>query len=312
MPGMRHNVVILDPRDLDGSMHRLAGAYDLSPDMLSLLRRIVALFPRTVQLSVDEAGAILYEDLSLADKFTFDIESDSLLLYNTDPDTFIDALIEMALYLMGFSTMMGSADEWVTEFAIGAWKPVRNRIKRELDIPVHTQPRAVVGMPPPIEQAPVNDPYPFRTLVSTYDLASFYQMVILAARDDVAVYFPPETHHKVLAVYVYMRRAMQEVAKNIDITDHEAFNARLVTAVQRLQRLFDPSNLPPPSPIRGTSHQFADESSEYPKQLDLFADNTPKDSEHNVSPSPPAYDPFEAFIEELFGDDDPLRGDTDS
>jgi len=49
-------------------------------------------------------------------------------------------------------------------------------------------------------------------------------MVVLAGRDDLAVYFPPETHPKVLAAYVYVRRAMQEVAQGLDLSDYQKFN----------------------------------------------------------------------------------------
>lgn len=303
MPEMKFHSLILDPDDLDRTLNQLDKVYDLDAEALLYLRRIIGLFPHAVRMSVDEANAILYQDLTLADKFSFDIETDDLVIFSSDPETLIDALIEMAMYLAGFATLLGSSEGWVVEFAIGAWKPVKNRIKRELDMPVNNQPRLIVGMPPSPDQIPVNDPYPFRTLVSTYDLASFYQMVVLAARDDVAVYFPPETHHKVLAVYVYMRRAMQEISQNVGIEDHEIFNSRLVETVQRMEHLFDPATLPPPGPIRRTAHHPDEPGYRSPRQLGLFPDPDTVRPERGESQST-HYDPFEEFIEQLFWDDD--------
>jgi hypothetical protein len=279
--------VILDPNDLDVSMQRLADAYSFDAEALATLRRILTLLPRSIGVYVDEANALLYENLSLADKFSFDLETDELVLFTRDLETFIDALIEMVMYLAGFATMIGIDEEWVVEFTIGAWKPVKNRIKRQLDIPVHDHPRGVVGLPASPDKIQSGDPYPFRTLVSKYDLGSFYQMVVLAARDDVAVYFPPDTHPKVLAAYVYMRRAMQEVAQGIDLTDHATFNSRLLDTIQRLQNLFNPASLT-------LSETRSERPSDAGNSLGLFP-----------PVSPPKENPFEEFIEQLFPDDEP-------
>lgn len=279
------NSVMLDPSDLDASMQRLEQVYSFDADALDTLRRIVALYPRAVNVYIDEANALLYDSLSLVDKFSFDMETDELILFTRDLDTFTDALIEMAMYLAGFATMIGVEEEWITEFTIGAWKPVKNRLKRQLEIPVREQPRGVVGLP----ASPDNpgDPYPFRTLVSRYDLGSFYQMVVLAARDDIAVYFPPDTHPKVLAVYVYMRRAMQEVAMGIDLSDYPIFNSRLLDTIHRMQTLFNPASLNPP----GTGKPHSPDE----PNIGLFP--------HKKSPE--KENPFEAFIEQLFPDDEP-------
>ncbi|RPJ02609.1 MAG: hypothetical protein EHM39_01475, partial [Chloroflexi bacterium] len=244
---MRYGEVTLDPHNLDLSVNELALVYDLSSEDLETVRRVIALYPQAVQMYVDEASTILHDSMPLGDRFTFDIESDELVLFTRNPATLIDALIEMAMYLAGFTTMMGAEESWVIEFTIGAWKPVKKRIKRQLDIPMDDQPRGVVGLPPSKDNTPDPDSYPFRRMVSHYDLASFHQMVLLAARDDIAVYFPPETHPKVLSVYVYMRRAMQEVAQGIDLKDYEHFNARLLQEVQRMEQLFDPAGLNLPS-----------------------------------------------------------------
>jgi hypothetical protein len=309
MSDQRPSVAILDPQNLDDSLRQVAQIFDLAPDMQSTLRRVVALYPRPVQMVLDEASALLYENLPLADKFTFDMETDELVLFSRQPDTLADALIEMAMYLVGFATLMGNREEWVVEFAIGAWKPVKNRIKRQLGISVNDQPRAVVGLPPAPADASSGDSYPFRTLVSNYDFASFHQMVVLAARDDVAVYFPPETHSKVLAVYVYMRRAIQEVAQGLGIKDHQAFNARLVEAVHRLEGLFSPSRLTPPdwqptqdrgqpeSPFDNTSNRLG----MFPSR---FGSERSEQPDHSSTRDSAPNNPFESFIEQLFPDDD--------
>jgi hypothetical protein len=291
---MHHHSVILDPKFLDETIDRLALTYELDSRTLTIIQRIIGLYTRPVTMYVDPANAMLYKNLAMADKFTFDIETDELVLFSQDPETFIDALIEMAMYQAGFSTMMGNDEEWVIEFTVGAWKPVKNRIKRQLGIEVHEKPRGVIGLPPAPENAPHNDPYPFRTLVSSYDLASFYQMVVLAARDDIAVYFPPEAHPKVLAVYVYMRRAMQEIAQGLDLSDYPTFNTRLLEAIARLQNLFDPASLPPPGWAR-----------QQPARFDSQASLFPNDAGHPA----PSKDPFAAFIEQLFADDDPEDDD---
>lgn len=272
---MVYQRVTLAPTDLDNSIQRLSEVYNLEMPLLSTLRRIVALFPRSVEMYLDEIRAGVYSTLPLADRFTFDIETDDLILFASDPETFIDAMIETAMYLTGFSTMIGNEEAWVIEFTIGAWKPVKNRLKRQLGIPVRDKPSGIAGLPPAPDKAPGDDPYPFRTLVSRFDRDSFYQMVVLAAREEITVYFPPETHPKVLAVYVYMRRAMQEVAKGIDITDHTQFNANLLTEIQRLENLFHPRALT---------------SSNWPAEQPR-ASSRPEN-------------PFEAFIEQLLSDDD--------
>ncbi len=301
MTEMRHGEVTLDPRNLEHSVRQLGEVYHLSPEDMGIMQRVIALYPQPIQIYVDEAITILHDSMPLGDRFTFDIETDELILFSHDKEILIDALLEMAMYLAGFTTMMGSEETWVTEFTIGAWKPVKKRLKRQLDIPVSDHPRGVVGMPPAAENTAQNDPYPFRTLASHYDLASFHQMVMLAARDDIAVYFPPETHPKVLAVYVYMRRSMQEVAQGIDLTDYETFNARLIQEIQRLDTLFNPSSLTLPTWLHD---RHTDDS---PSPADRPSPHHPPKSEPNTTP-----DPFEAFIEDLFSNDPDVDENTDS
>lgn len=293
MPNIRPGAITLDPHNLDNSLTALAAIYDLDLTDRDVLRRVIAFYPQPVCMYLDEASIILHERMPLGDKFTFDMETDDLILYSRSKDALIDALIEMAMYLAGFSTMMGSDASWVVEFTIGAWKPVKKRIRRQLGLPVQDQPRGVVGLPPSPEEDTDQNAYPFRTLVSNYDLASFHQMVLLAARDDIAVYFPPETHSKVLAVYVYMRRAMQEVAQGIDLADYATFNSRLIQEIQRLEKLFNPSGLSLPNWLH-------DRHASPPRPPSSYQSPRADTPETNHTPS----DPFETFIEQLFAEDD--------
>jgi hypothetical protein len=288
MAGTGYIKLTLDPQDTEQALTQLVQVYDLTSDDLTHLRRVIGLYRGPVQMVLDDTRTVTQRAAPLADKFTFDIETDELILFSRDKETLVDALIEMAMYLAGFSTLMGSEETWIIEFTIGAWKPVKKRIKRGLGLPVHDQPRGIVGVSPSDENRPASaNDYPFHKLVSQYNQASFYQMVMLAARDDIAVYFPPESHPKVLAVYVYMRRAMHEVAAGIDLGDHQTFNARLMQEIQRAEKLFNPACLPLPDWLNGLAAPRSSSGS----------DETP--------PKPCAEDnPFEAFIEQLFMDDD--------
>jgi hypothetical protein len=285
---MKHKLVTIDPQQPGHTMQQLGAVYGVTPDKLAILRRIVALFPRATHMYVDVAQAELVRNLPLADKYTFDVSTDELVLFADDIDTLIDAMIEMVMYLAGFATKLGNPDAWVIEFTIGAWKPVKKRIKRRLDIPVLDQPRGAVGLPPPPDDAPAHDPYPFRTLVSHFDQLSFVQMIRLAARDDIHVYFPPGSHPKVRAIYLHARQALQEVGQGIDLDDHQRFNAKLNQAIRRIEELFDPASLQPPTWLA----DFAQEV----RASDPAGTDIPEE--------PDADSPFTAFIEQLFEDED--------
>ena len=284
--------IVLDPADLDECLQQLALAFDLDLEELTLVRRVLGLFPRAATLTIEDVDPDTWNALPIADKFTFDIESDGLTIFERDWETLVDALIEMAMYLTGFSTLLGSDESWVVEFAIGAWKPVNKRLKRQLSIPVNDQPCGVVGLPPSADEGDEPEAYLFRTMVSQYNRLSFQQMVMLAARDDIAVYFPPETHPKVLALYAYLRRAMQDVARGLDLDDYARFNRRLLREVGRLEQLFHPSTLPLPDWLLTAPDDRA--------AREPFAAPAPGP---DSSPAP-SDNPFEAFIEQLFADDD--------
>ena len=152
----------------------------------------------------------------------------------------------MGMYMTGFTTLMGAEDYWKVEFSIGAWKPVKNSIKRQLGIPVLDEPLWVVGLPPTPEDGILEDPHPFRTLVSRLDIVSFNQMVRLAARDDVEVNFPNGADPRVIEVYIRMKTAMYQVADGLSLEDWREFNRRLLHMLQELEPEYRPEALPVP------------------------------------------------------------------
>ena len=282
---------MLDPLDPDFSVRQLDELCDLSPETLLGLRDVIALFPRSALVRVNGRDLVQGDGLWVNDLFTFDTETDELELFSQDETTCVDALVEMAMYLSGFATLMGVEEEWVIEFAIGAWRSVRNRLKRQLDLPVPEDVLAMVGEPPETDA----EPYPFRAMVSSFDPVSFHHMVVLAGREEIAVYFPPETNPKVLATYIYTRRAIHDVAKGIELEDYQEFNTRLLDGIQRLTTLFWPAGL------RATTR---------PDMVDLrhlsavqHGDELPPHADIAGIDTEASDDPFAAFIEELLGDD---------
>ena len=244
---MKNNQVYLDPQNVEASMQQLDRFYRLDDATTETLRRIVECYPKPVIMYVDEANAPLVVASPLDDLFTFNTETGELVLFSADPGTFVDALIEMWMYISGFDTLLGDDDHWKVEFAIGAWKPVRDNIKRQLNIPVNEDILGVVGLPPEPDEAPLEDPYPFKTLVSTLNFVSFTQMIRLAGRREIRVHFPDGTDPSVRDVYRAMRRAFRQVGLDLGIDDADQFNRRLRTRLQIIERRFNPGNLPMPA-----------------------------------------------------------------
>lgn len=330
---MREDWVVLDPQDVEHAVTQLTMNYELDADTAEFLRRILRCFPRRALLYVDESNTLFYKQTPLVDRFTFNMKSDELILFASDPMTFIDAMIEMAMYLVGFATMIGVDESWKVEFVIGAWKPVKNRIKRELGIPVIDEPLWVVGLPPEPEDATPEDPHPFQTLVSALDMASFAQMVRLAARDDVEVNFPKGSDPRVIQVYIRVKTAIDQVADGISLNDWREFNRRLLVTVQDFEDEYRPDDLPMPAwwdrasdaqssgesqqvsradeTASGLSDDTADLRFSYldPDDLpdaqrqdvsDLAQDHADSDSQSDED----AWNPFESYLDELLGDDE--------
>ena len=88
---MRPQRVYLDPDDLDGALLQLAAAYALDDETLDMVRRILALLPRPIVLYVDETSSLYYSDTPLIDRFTFNMQTDELVLFSQDMMTMVDA-----------------------------------------------------------------------------------------------------------------------------------------------------------------------------------------------------------------------------
>lgn len=324
---MRDDWIILDPQHVEAAISQLATSYELDADTTEFLRRILRRFPRKALLYVDETNALYYNQTPLVDRFTFNMKSDELILFASDPMTFIDALIEMAMYLVGFATMIGVDEGWKVEFVIGAWKPVKNRIKRELGIPVIDEPLWVVGLPPDPDEAMPDDPHPFRTLVAALDMASFAQMVRLAARDDVEVNFPTGADPRVIQVYIRVKTAIDQVADGISLDDWREFNRRLLLTVQDLEDEYRPAELPTPiwwdraedvqSAGESVSSDAAGESTDEPDLRFRYLDPDALSEEQRRDVADRAqgagasgsgaaddWDPFASFMDELLGDEE--------
>ncbi len=307
---MKQNRIVLDPDAIDDVLQQLAVTYDLDSGTLEYLGRIIALYPRPVTMYVDESSALFYGQTPLVDRFTFNLQADELVLFASDPLTFLDATIEMAMYLAGFATMLGVEEQWKVEFTIGAWKPVRSRIKRELGIPVIDEPLWIVGLPPEGEGAVSEEPHPFLTLVSRLDIASFTQMVRLAARDDVEVSFPAGADPRVIEVYLRVRAAIEQVARGISLTGWREFNRRLLLMVQELEAEYQPASLPIPHWWRqpGLLEDAApDAIPEEPQAapLDRLPGQGEPPAEEGETPSDrERWDPFAAYLDELLRDEE--------
>ena len=317
---MKNNLVYLDPQDIETSMRQLVRFYRLDDATMLLLRRIVEQYPRSVIMYVDEANAPLFASSQLDDMFTFNMETGELVLFSADPSTFINAMIEMWMYVEGFETRMGVDDYWEIEFAIGAWKPVKNNIKQRLEIPVDNQIQGVVGLPPTEEEAMLEDPYPFKTLVSSLSIVSFTQMVRLAGHEEVRVHFPPGTNPRVIEVYFTMKRAMKDVGRHLDITDSAEFNRRLEEKIKYIRKRYQPEKLPVPEEWQSTTQDrdaasSPDNKDETERKTSLLLGPPQDEPEVGKLPGTEKTDeqtideklargPFGAFIETLFPDED--------
>lgn len=302
---MKNNQVYLDPTNLEVTMQQLDRFYRLDKDTMAMLRRVVAQYPRPVIMYVDEANAPLYAQSPLDDHFTFNMQTGELVLFSSDPMTFVDALIEMWMFISGFETLMGDDDYWKVEFAIGSWKAVKNNIKERLGIPVNSQISGIVGLPPDPDEAPLEDPYPFKTLVSELNLMSYTQMVRLAGRPDVRVNFPSGTDHQVMEVYFTIKKAMQIVGEGLDVYDAEEFNKRLLVEIEELDKRYNPKKLPLPK-----GWQWAgDERDAASGEVDNNSDDDASNKDVGLLLGPPQDEPAYGKLPTFTDDDDTMDND---
>lgn len=202
-----------------------AGGTDYEEAILAAL----TLHDRSFVLNMDQVG--LVQMTPLQDPFTFDMDTDELILYTDDPATLVDAIIEMAMYLRGFNTLIGVEDDWKTQLAIGAWRYVRDNLKGQLYL-----------MPPSEKQWSASlEP----ETVEHFNLISFATVIFLAGCPNLDVVFPDGTSPLVEAAYHRLVRMLQTVAYNVGINDFRTFNRRLGRAVSWIEETLMPKDASP-------------------------------------------------------------------
>jgi hypothetical protein len=166
----------------------------------------------------------------LDDPFTFNTETGELALFAEEPHVLLDAILEMAMFLRGFDTLLEDGEEWEVQVAIGAWRHVRENLLEQfaLDTEVHWR---VTIDPSSIE----------RFTISTFSTA-----VYLAARPNLDVDFPPGCDAQVIEAYRRISRMLQAVALDIELGDYQKFNRRLRRTVAWIGETLRPSAEPSP------------------------------------------------------------------
>jgi hypothetical protein len=164
----------------------------------------------------------------LDDAFTFNIETDELVLFTDEPEALIDSILEMAMFMRGFNTLLGVEDEWKVQVAIGAWRHVRERLKATLQVVPLSGKRWSVNLE--------------LETVAHFNTISFTAMVYLASLPDVEVVFPEGTSALVTSAYERLSRIMQAIALDVDLADHVKFNRRLNRAVAWIEEAILPKS----------------------------------------------------------------------
>jgi hypothetical protein len=214
------NTFLIDPKSRE-TIAEFLSAVSL-PDH-SDLQQVIALHDRPFTMLLQPDTPI---DLwPLVDAFTFDLEQDRLMVYKSDPEVLIDAIIEMAMFLRGFNTAIGTDGPWRVDLAIGAWRVVRQNIKRALTIPDAVPQFAV--------ELPVHT-------VTQLDQVTFAGMVFLAGQVHTQVRFPPEAARVIVETYHRLRRIILTVGLGLGLDDVRTFNQRLVRALLHVETVLLP------------------------------------------------------------------------
>jgi len=167
----------------------------------------------------------------LQDAFTFNMETDELVMFTDSPAQVIDALLEMAMFVRGFNTLMGVEQEWKIQVAIGAWRRVRESLKARMSI--QPAPEKVWSADLELET------------VERYNAISFGAMVFLAGRPDVELIFPEGASALVIGAYQRLMRIIEAIALNVGLDDHQLFNRRLNRALQWIEETIMPRDFSP-------------------------------------------------------------------
>ena len=214
------NTFLIDPKSRE-TVTDFLSAVSL-PDH-SYLQQVIKLHDRPFTLNLQPDTPI--ELWPLVDAFTFDLERDQLMVYKTEPEVLVDAIIEMAMFLRGFNTAIGTDGPWRTDLAIGAWRVVRQNIKRSLMIP-EVVPQFAVELP--------------SHTVSQLDPVTFAGMVFLAGQVHTQVRFPADAARNVVETYHRLRRIILTIGLGLGLDDVRTFNQRLVRALLHTETVLLP------------------------------------------------------------------------
>jgi hypothetical protein len=218
----------IDKADVLSAESLISAFADHRTGLDSAIRAALSIQQRPFMLRVDVDPDNPAEIPPMHDAFTFDIDTDELILFSEDTAQLVDALIEMAMYMRGFNTTLGVDEDWKTQVTIGAWRRVRERIKKQHHIPALQTERLSAN--------------PFLETVRHFNHISFHAMVFMAACVDLEVIFPNGAHKKVIETYQRLVRIMDTIAYNVDIDDYRSFNRRLGRALQWIEENILPTD----------------------------------------------------------------------
>ncbi len=226
---MDKNNIYID-RDDPISLHALLDAFDAwGTEHEEPIRTALSIHNRAFMLHVEPVSEQALSPLE--DAFTFNMDTDELTIFSDNPATLVDALLEMAMFMRGFNTLLGVEDEWKIQVAIGAWRHVRQNLK----LKYHLIPAVEKLWSATLDEETVQD----------FDPLSFAAMVFLAGRSDLDVVFPEGANVQVITAYRRLARIIETVAYDIDIDDFVKFNRRLSRAIQWIEETILPQSSGP-------------------------------------------------------------------
>jgi hypothetical protein len=219
MMSTRKNAYWLDPSD-PSSIDPLVEAVNARNDPVeAYIRAAACLQPRPFDVFIDYLTRTSAQS-PFYDQFTFDMESDELIVYSDEPSVLIDALIEMAMYMQGFATLMGVEDTWKVQIAIGSWRHIRKALKKTLAIPDTGQSWTVMVNPADAERL---------------DGTAFMELVTLAGNPEIEVMFPPNAAAGMESTYNHLVGIMDFLSQSITLENAVEFNQRLLRALDLIE-----------------------------------------------------------------------------
>jgi hypothetical protein len=223
---MTSNTYPIDPADAGTLEALIDGVNARSTPAEDTLRSVLRLHRRPFRLVIDLLNRPVIES-PVVDLFTFDLETDDLLVYSDEAPILIDALIEMAMYMQGFATLIGVDEHWKVQVTIGCWRYVREAIKESIGLEARTDKAWAIMLG--------------EDDVKQLDGRTFMQMILLAGCPDVEVLFPPGAAPDVEHVYKDVSRVIEVVSRSITLADHVEFNQRLHRALELIESRLTPS-----------------------------------------------------------------------